>query len=479
MTGTLIRCRKKTSSCLSGSFASHLKPALSRAVPVRLRLVAGRFATGLVLVAGMALVAPVVEADVTDRLWKEPVTALSDCAATINEDTSAGTRCLFGQGLSLMLDEGLRFANEVGQNKLGEHFQIVNNLTWSSSAGGGGLGGDLDTVMPFSFLSRGAAGGKVGSSLFFQEGITRSWDDSGATRNDLRHGLVHRFRLSGNPGAGIVGVSAFHVHNLEYGHQVVVPGVDYVGSWGTGSFRYFMPATSWRPARLGYEERALEGVELGLRLDLTTTLGLETTGYRWMAEDGSERFTTGVRMGIEWRPHPWLNLAADYDRPGGSKAATSFVVKFSVPLESMWKPPRWEGMGVVADGSSDGASDLWGPVQGVGKLRVATRAISLAGESGSGGEVQVRFLHDSVVSGDPVEVEVSLSAARTEDVQVNVRLVPGSGENPAVPGEDFVDAPVETTIPAGTKSSVVSIPTLRNDEMSGSRSLDVTASIAS
>ena len=299
MTG-MLTCRKDdTSSEFPGRSARHLKPALSRAVPVLLRLVAGRLATGLVLVAGMALVAPVVEADVTDRLWKEPVTALSDCAATINEDTSAGTRCLFGRGLSLMLDEGLRFANEVGQNKLGEHFQIVNNLTWSSSAGGGGLGGDLDTVMPFSLLPGVATGRTVGSSFFFQEGITRSWDNSGANRNDLRHGLVHRFRLSGNPAAGVIGVSAFHVHNLEYGHQVLVPGVDYVGRWGTGSFRYFMPATSWRPARPGYEERALEGVELGLRLDLTTTFGIDATGYRWMAEDGSKRFDTGVRTGID------------------------------------------------------------------------------------------------------------------------------------------------------------------------------------
>ena len=479
MTGTLT-CRKdETSSEFPGHSARHFKPALSRAVPVLLRLLAGRLATGLVLVAGMALVAPPVEADVTDRLWEEPVTALSDCAATINEDTSAGTRCLFGQGLSLMLNEGLRFANDVGQNKFGEHFQIVNNLKWSSSAGRRGIGGDLDTVMPFALLPGVATGRTVGSSFFFQEGITRSWDDSGTARNDLRHGLVHRFRLSGDPGAGVVGLSAFHVHSLEYGHQVLVPGFDYAGRWGKGSFRYFVPATSWRPAHPGYEERALEGVELGLHLDMTTTVGLETTGYRWMAEDGSQRFTSGVRMGIEWRPHPWLNLAAAYDRPDGSKEAASFVVEVSVPLEHMWKPPQWEGLGVVGGGSPADKSNLWGPVQGVGKIRVATRALSLDGESGSAGEVEVRFLHDTVVSGDPVQVEVSLPAATNEDVRVNVRLIPGRGTHPAVPGEDFIDDPVETTIIAGSTSSVVSIPTLRNEDISEARSLDVTASIAS
>ena len=66
------------------------------------------------------------------------------------------------------------------------------------------------------------------------------------------------------PRAGVVGVSAWLQENLERGHQRVMAGLDYAGRWGSGSFSYFLPATEWRRARPGYEERAVEGMELGL-----------------------------------------------------------------------------------------------------------------------------------------------------------------------------------------------------------------------
>ena len=73
-------------------------------------------------------------------------------------------------------------------------------------------------------------------------------------------------------------------------------------------------------------------------------------------------------------------------------------------------------------------------------------------------------------------MEVAISAPANEDIRLLVRLVPGEGDNPAVPGEDYVDEPVEVTITQGTASGVAMIQLLRNDNMTEARSLDVTVS---
>ena len=251
--------------------------------------------------------------------------------------------------------------------------------------------------------------------------------------------------------------------------------IDYSGRWGRGSFRYFSPTTGWTPTRLGYEERALEGMELATGIDLTSTLRLNTTGYRWEAEDGSGRWTTGARVDVGWRPHPWLNLSAGYDRIGQGRGTASFLARLRVPLGSRSKPPRWQGLGLIAGGTVPGDKDLWQPTEGIGQIRVATRtsAASLVNQA------EVRFLQDAVTSGNTVQLEVVLPSAAPRDIRVAVRLVPGSGDNPAVPGEDYVDEPVETTISQGTTTGRVSITLLRNEDMQDNRSLSVTVSLVS
>ena len=73
-------------------------------------------------------------------------------------------------------------------------------------------------------------------------------------------------------------------------------------------------------------------------------------------------------------------------------------------------------------------------------------------------------------------MEVTLSAPVSEEIRLLVRLVPGEGENPAVPGEDYLDEPVEITIRHGTTSGVAAIQLLRNAGMTEARSLGVTVS---
>ena len=410
------------------------------------------------------------------EVWTDYVLHASKCEAALNDTFSKGGRCLFGQGLKLMLEQGLGLADAHGKKAFGKHFQVANNLSYLSASSRFGIGGDIDVVLPFSGSARTEATQGT-SSFFLQQGLTRSWRESGSGgfRNDLRHGVVRRFRLSGELGADIFGISAFHLFNAEHGHRVWVPGFDYAGRWGIGSFRYYIPNTGWRPGSPGYEERALEGLEVGMHFDLTTTLRLNTVGYRWRAEDGSDRWITAARFDFDWHPHPWLKFGAGYDGIGRSRGSASFRVALRLPFGGPLERAPWEGFGVAAGGSPPASEDLWRPIEDIGPIRVATRR----NVSALVDKARVEFLRDSVNSGETIQLEVSLPVAAPEDIRVVVRLVPGNGAHPAVAGEDFVDEPVETTIRKGTTGSIISITLLRNNNMEKPRSLSATVSMAS
>ena len=279
-----------------------------------------RFVCAFTLMVALSTFPLTARADAQSGFWSDYLVQASRCEAALNKATSEGTRCLLGNGLKLFLEESLRLTDAYGKTVFGQHFQVAGNLAHSPVSSKTDILGDVDVVLPFTGV--GMPVGRQGTSSFFvQQGMTRSWDASGSGlfRNDLRQGVVRRFRVSRTADADILGFSAFHLLNLERGHRVVAPGIDYAGRWGTGSVRYFIPTTGWRPGGQGYEERALEGFELGIRFDLTTTLRLNTVGYRWRAEDGSNGWKTGARMGLDWRPHPWLKLGAGYDGIGGGR----------------------------------------------------------------------------------------------------------------------------------------------------------------
>ena len=426
--------------------------------------------TAAVFVTGFLALTSVAQAGLSDRYWNEALIQTSGCETAFNETMSEGVRCLFGLGQNLVFGEGARLANEYGKRTFGDHFQLIGNLAYSRFAGRSGFGGDLDAVIPLADgePTPGAQGTR--SALFLQQGITRWWDSSSSLHNDLRHGLVYRFRVSDELDADILGISMFHLIAAEQQHKVLVPVIDYTGRWGTGSFRYFSPTTGWRATLPGHEARALEGMELAMGVNVTSTLHLNTTGYRWETEDGSGRWTSGVRVGVGWRPHPWLKLSAGYDRMEEGDVALSFLARLTIPLGSQSESPRWEGLGIADDESALSNQDLWRPIEAIGQIKVAVRTTAASLVSSA----EVRFLQDTVDSGGAVQLEVVLPAVAPEDIRVSVRLVPGSEDTPAVPGEDYVDEPVETTIAQGATTGRVSIQLLRNDDMRGNRSLSAT-----
>ena len=419
--------------------------------------------SGIIALAAALIFSP-VESDAFDWFWQDSLAAAGSCGTAIDGTLSSGTSCLLDGGVNLLLKKSMDSANEFGKKAFGEDFRFFGDLSYQS---GTGFVNDLDVVIPLAFTDKDR---RTRSSLFLQQGVTRWRDSEGDSRDDMRIGVAYRFKLTDKQDSDVVGMSAFSLYSVEWGHQVLASRVDYAGRWGTGSLTYFLPATSWLSTDPGYEERALEGVEIGVNLKLTTTVRANLTAYRWEAEDGSDEWDEGARLGLDWRPHPWLNLSAGYDRIGRRKDSSSFLAKVSVPIGGPSKPkPRWEGLGTLPKNAVPGVFSLWRPVDKIGRIKVARR-IEI---STLANRVNIQPLQNSIVSGEAIRVKLSLPVAAPEDVQVSVRLAPGSGANPAVAGVDFHDEIVEATIREGEQDTVVLLPLIRNNEMRKPRSLKI------
>ena len=74
---------------------------------------------------------------------------------------------------------------------------------------------------------------------------------------------------------------------------------------------------------------------------------------------------------------------------------------------------------------------------------------------------------------------MSLPAVTSRDLDLVVTLGPGTGDNPAVPGVDYIDEPIPVTIRAGTSSTVVTIQLPLNAALNEARSLRATVTLAS
>ena len=390
---------------------------------------------------------------------------------------SEGSRCMAGWAVNrLLLDAATRFAAKQGRALFGERFRIVNTLRFSPFDGE--LSGEVDVVLPLVSSSLPGAAPSGPGAFFLQQGVTRWVDVHGLERNDLRFGAVRRFDLSGESAAsGFLGVSAFVQQSREFQHTRLVAGGDYAGKWGRGALHLFVPATGWQSASAGYVERALAGLELGLQLDLTSTLSMSSAIGRWEEDDGLGGWTTNGRMAVGWRPHPWLDIGFAWNGLGTLDDDKTIRVGLSMPLGETRKPPRWQGLGLVGGGGPPrSALDPWSPVDDIGVIQVARRE---GGRDHLVSGASVRFLQDSASSGDRIGMEVRLPAVTSRDLNLVVKLAPGAGDSPAVPGVDFIDEPIPVTVRAGTSSAVVTVQLPLNADLDEARSLRATIALAS
>ena len=435
----------------------------------------------LAVVPFIALISSPAHADRLDSLFDRlnaGAFGLQACASSVAgaaepEDAFSGVAgCAADRMLADMLGETMGLTEEQGRALFGENFRLVNRLGFS--AFGHGMQGDIDAVLPLTSLSSVTAAGDAEQALFVQSGLTRWTDGHGFRRNDTRHGLVYRFVGADGPGDGVFGTWTFLQQNLERGHERLVAGVDYAGGWGSGSLNYFHPLTDWRLGRPGHEERAIAGMEFDLRFDATDTIVLNAAVGRWEAVDGSGDWMTRARLGVEWRPHSWLSLGSDWGTSATGDEDVGVRAAVVIPLGGVSRVlPRWKGLGLAGGGSIPDASDVWRPIETVGPIEVAERTISILNSTPSQ-DATVRFLQDSVDTGGTVQVEVALSSPASKETRLAVRLVPGAGDNPAVPGEDYVDETIEIVIAEGATSAVASFQLLHNPSLQSARALSVT-----
>ena len=412
--------------------------------------------------------------------WQSAGTA---CASRFERIALEGANCVADQFAGLFVHEVARLGHEQGRALLGDGFGVVHRLSWSPF--GEGIAGNLDVVIPLASSGRAASltGGQIESAdanaLFFQHGVTRWTDSSGLRRNDLRHGTVYRSALveSGT----FIGLSAFFQENIERGHQRLVTGIDYGGTRGSAWLQHFVPITGWLPGRPGYEEGALGGTELGLSMDVSTTIALSATLGRWEVGHLGHNATVEGRIGIDWRPHPWLNLNAGWNFNSAKgeqrdpRGAANALLRFTMPLGGVRRTPSWEGLG-LADESRTPA-DIWQPIENVGRIRIVERTIILTNSATQVDDVSVRFLQNSAVSGSEVRVEVTLPSPAPEDTLVRIHLAPGSGARPAMAGVDYVDEPIDIVVLRGNSTARTSIRLLANKDLTTSRTLTVSAAL--
>ena len=308
---------------------------------------------------------------------------VENCVGALQSTGNALTSvsdCAVEQVFSYLADSALQFVEAHGKARFGEHFHIDRRLGLTASSGT--LSADLDVVVPLRALSS-MEDDATPRSFFMQNGVTRWRDEHGFQRSDMRIGFVHRYALHEEPGDGVLGTSMFVQENLERGHTRVVSGLEYLDRWGQGSLSYYMPVTAWRPGRHGYEERALEGVELGYGMDLTSTISFSAGAGRWQSRDGTDAWVDQGRLDIGWQPHPWFELRGGWDGIGTGDDSMAVHASVTVPLGGGdWSGLRWEGLGRRDSSSATGtdAGTMWRSADHVGEIEVAERQVAESDE---------------------------------------------------------------------------------------------------
>ena len=284
------------------------------------------------------------------------------CEPTFPDGLSEGSQCMAGWAVNhLLLDAATRFAVKQGEALFGEHFRIVSSMGFSPS--GGALSGGLDVVLPLaSSTLPGAAPSETGA-FFLQQGVTRWVDDRGLGRTDFRSVPFAVLTCPTRPRRPVF--LAFPPSSSRAANSTTRdswPAATMPES-GDGDRSTCSSYDGLAPARTGYEERALAGIELGSKFDLTTTLSITSAIGQWEEEDGLGGWSTNGRMAFGWQPHPWLDIGIAWNGLGTSSDSRAIRVGFSMPLGETRKPPQWEGLGLVGGGPEPSALDPWSPVE--------------------------------------------------------------------------------------------------------------------
>lgn len=180
--------------------------------------------------------------------------------------------------------------------------------------------------------------------------------------------------------------------------------------------------------------------------------------------DGGGNFSASGLLDLAWRP-PQRAFSLSAAVTGIGEQA-KFGLTFSRPLGA----PRRD---LAPRPDASAFTDLYRPVAS-GKIEVAERKAPASSGVQVGG-AQVIFLQSSASTGSEIRLQAKLPAAAPHDTRIVVRLVPGDGPHPAVPGVDYKDAPIELLIGAGQTTATATVVLINNPGMTAGRSLRLEA----
>lgn len=396
----------------------------------------------------------------------------------LRENLSTAGECVADHAISTAFHLTHDFLNQKGKAVFGAGFHIDNSLSYSLA--GGNIQGDLDMVIPLhSFANR--KGGLTVRSTFLQQGVTSWRDDGGFERNDMRVGAVHRFIF--NQGKDMIGNFALLQENLESGHARLAVGMDYKGIWGEGTFTYFKPVTDWafdRSTDNFLLRRPLEGVDVHLSLKPTATVTLGFTLGRWEDKDNVSRWKTKGLMKLGWQPHTWLNFAVEHgDTAFGGSTTTAVNATLRIPFGGKQARPSWKGL-ALGLARNNPSLDIWRSVESVRRIEYAERQPTEEETAATENSqmldqlmqsAKLQFMQAQASSGENAALAVILDHAAPLDAIFVVVFSPGSGDNPAVSGEDYIDEAIEVVMRRGEVKATVSFKLPHNENIATPRTL--------
>ena len=245
--------------------------------------------------------------------------------------------------------------------------------------------------------------------LFVQPGLV-SWEaDNGDRRLDVNVGLVYRHRLRERIA---LGAAVFYDHNIDSDLKRIAAAADWVSPYTYVAVNYYEPISGWRSGeRLGYEERALRGVDINIEQALLDSgWVLEASGGYWKGYDADKRqgeWQPSGSIGIRYYPLDYLSVYADYAYHHKDVDTERFAagVEFSYP-------------GKYRD-VSENKIDLWRPVKREKRILYAERKIY---------PTNIRFTSPLAQSididfGNPVQLPFTVGIDRPLSADLRLQLV--------------------------------------------------------
>ena len=246
--------------------------------------------------------------------------------------------------------------------------------------------------------------------------------------------------------------------------------MDYVGTWGVGYFNHYAVQSGWRIGRAGFQERAIGGSEVGVKLSPTSAINLDISTGVWDSQQQLGASVRQNRVALAWKPHPYLQLTGTWRGGNQVDERNDMRISFVKPLGTKRGKAQWVGLG-VANRNEVNADELWRTVDSENRIEVVERKAPVSGVTA--GDVTVRFVQKDFQSGGELRLQAQVANAVANPVRVVVQLMPGEGANPAIAGEDFPAEPIEIVIAQGATVGVAEVDLPMNPNLKSRRTVRV------